>query len=136
VHVNDFADISHIYPVLETYQDVPFLLTHMAEGKLDDIYRIAESFNNVYFDTSITVTGEHCIKRIHDDYWEDNHNTAKTFLDIGCNRITFGSDYPFGNPGSDITRIFSLEISDDDKSNILGRNTLNIYKINHENLEI
>jgi len=129
VHMNDLADISHIYPVLESYLDVPFILTHMAEGTLVDVYRIAEGYPNVYFDTSITVTGEHCIKRIHDDYWQDDDNVAKTFRDIGCDRIVFGSDYPFGNPGSDIQRIMSLDLSMDEKRMILGGNMLNVYDI-------
>jgi len=129
VHINELADISHIYPVLESYQDVPFILTHMAEGKLDDVYYIAEAYKNVYFDTSITVTGEHCIKRIHDEYWEHDNNVANTFGDIGCDRITFGSDYPFGNPGSDIQRIMSLNLSMNEKRKILGENVLKIYSI-------
>jgi predicted TIM-barrel fold metal-dependent hydrolase len=129
VHINDLADIKHIYPVLESYQDVPFILTHMAAGKIDDVYNIAKTYKNVYFDTSITVTGEHCIKRIHDDYWEDDNNAAKTFCDIGCDRIIFGSDYPYGNPGSDIKRIMSLRLNDDQKKNILSENVLKIYKI-------
>jgi predicted TIM-barrel fold metal-dependent hydrolase len=129
IHMNDLADIGRIYSVLESYQDVPFILTHMAEGKLDNVYRIAETYRNIYFDTSITITGEHCIKRIHDEYWESDENTAKAFRDIGCDRIAFGSDYPFGNPGSDIRRILALPLSDDEKKKILGGNTLKIYAL-------
>ena len=130
VHVNDLADIKQIYPVLEAYQDLPFILTHMAGGTLDDVYRIADSYSNVHFDTSITVTGRHCIQRIHDDYWEDDKNTARAFLDIGCNKVVFGSDYPFGNPGDDIKRIMTLDICEKDKRNILGKNAFKIYNVN------
>ncbi|MDR0795222.1 MAG: amidohydrolase family protein [Tannerella sp.] len=129
VHVNDFANMSHIYPVLEAYQDVPVILAHMAAGKPDEVYQIAEQYKNVYFDTSITITGQHCIKRIHDNFWENDKNVETAFHEIGCNRIIFGSDYPFGNPGSDIRRFMNMDLTDDDKSKILGGNVLTLYGI-------
>ncbi|MGI6336753.1 MAG: amidohydrolase family protein [Eubacteriales bacterium] len=129
VHVNDFAAVDHILPVLEAYPDVPFILTHLAAGNPYDVYRIADSFPNTYFDTSITMTGEHCIDRIHDDFWENDTNVVDAFRTVGCERITFGSDYPFGNPGSDIRRILSLSLTEKEKQMILGMNTMLLYRL-------
>jgi predicted TIM-barrel fold metal-dependent hydrolase len=127
VHVNDFADMGHIYPVLNDYPDVPVILTHMAAGNPDEVYHIAAHYQNVCFDTSITITGQHCIKRIHDNYWENDKNVVTTFREIGCHRIIFGSDYPFGNPGSDIKRFMQMDLTDEEKSKILGGNVLTLY---------
>jgi predicted TIM-barrel fold metal-dependent hydrolase len=127
--VNDLADMSHIYPVLDEYQDVPVVLTPVAAGNPDEVRHIAEHYQNVYFDTSITITGQHCIKRIHDNYWENDTNAVAAFREIGCDRIIFGSDYPFGNPGSDIKRLMNMDLTDDEKSKILGGNVLSLYEI-------
>jgi predicted TIM-barrel fold metal-dependent hydrolase len=132
VHVNDLADMSHIYPVLDAYPDVPFILTHMAEGKPDEVYHIVEQYKNVYFDTSITVTGQHCIKRIHDNFWENDKNVETIFREIGCSRIIFGSDYPFGNPGSDIKRFMKMNLTDEDKRKILGENILTLFGLDNK----
>ena len=127
VHMNNFTDISHILPVLQSYPGIPFVLTHLAAGDPDEVLRIAQSCPNAVFDTSITLTGEKCIYRIHDDFWEDDHNASALFREIGCDRITFGSDYPFGNPSSDVKRILSLPLSDEEKCKILGMNTYKLY---------
>lgn len=127
VHLNEYAEMSHILPVLKAYPRIPFVLTHLAGGKPEEVLEIAEQYPNAYFDTSITMTGEHCIDRIHDDFWENDDNTVKAFRTIGCTRITFGSDYPFGNPRSDIQRIRSLSLTDSEKQQILGLNTYKLY---------
>jgi predicted TIM-barrel fold metal-dependent hydrolase len=53
---------------------------------------------------------------------------------IRPDRITFGTDYPFEYRDPEETReyiasIRSLGISDEDKGNILGRNVLDLFKI-------
>ena len=77
--------------------------------------------------TSITMTGEKCIYRIHDNYWESDENVVQAFRRIGCHRIAFGSDYPFGNPKSDIERIRRLQLSNEEKNRILGGNSFALY---------
>jgi len=53
---------------------------------------------------------------------------------IRRDRITFGTDYPFEfrdprDTREYIANIKSLNISDEDKRNILGKNVLNLFKI-------
>lgn len=129
VHLNDYTDISHIVPVIKKYPEIPFVLTHIAAGNPEDVLEIAENYHNVIFDTSITFSGEHCIHRIHNSIWEDNEACVDLFRTIGCNRIAFGSDYPFGNPQKDIERINNLSLSSDEKKQILGDNTYRLYQI-------
>ena len=88
---------------------------------------VAEECPNVIFDTSITMTGERCIYRIHDDFWESDENVVDAFRRIGCRRISFGSDYPFGNPSGDIRRIRRLGLSDSEKELIFGGNSCRLY---------
>ena len=91
--------------IVKRYPGIPFVMTHMAAGDPETVFRVAEECPNIIFDTSITMTGERCIYRIHDDFWESDENVVAAFRRIGCRRISFGSDYPFGNPSGDIQRI-------------------------------
>ena len=34
VHMNEFAEISHIIPAVRKYESIPFVLTHLASGIL------------------------------------------------------------------------------------------------------
>ena len=131
VHMNGYTDMSHIIPVIKRYPGITFVLTHLAAGDPETVLGIADQCDNVIFDTSITFTGEKCIYRIHDNYWEDDENAVSAFKRIGFHRIAFGSDYPFGNPKSDIRRIKGLVISDEEKDLILGVNSMRLYKIGY-----
>jgi len=129
VHLNEYADEEHIENTVRSHRDVTFVLTHLAAGNPETVYHLASSYSNIMIDTSITFSGEHCIHRIHDDYWENDDNVVKAFRKVGCDRIAFGSDYPYGNPASDARRILSLDLTDKEKARILGMNTLEMYGI-------
>ncbi|MBR4181039.1 MAG: amidohydrolase family protein, partial [Candidatus Methanomethylophilaceae archaeon] len=127
VHLNDFADEEHIENAVRSHKDVRFVLTHLVAGIPETVFHMASSYSNIMIDTSIAFSGEHCIHRIHDDFWEDDANVVEAFRKVGCDRIAFGSDYPYGNPASDARRILSLDLTDKEKSRILGLNTLEMY---------
>ncbi|MDO4415616.1 MAG: amidohydrolase family protein [Erysipelotrichaceae bacterium] len=127
VHMNEFAEMSHIIPVVRKYKSIPFVLTHLASGDPETVIQIAEECPNVILDTSIALTGECCIHRIHDLFWEDDRNTYELIRKIGAERFAFGSDYPFGNPASDIAGIRNLGLSESETEKILGLNTYRLY---------
>ena len=127
IHLNEYTDISHIVPVLKQYPAIPFIMTHLAAGDPDTFFKVAEECPNAIFDTSITMTGEKCIYRIHDNYWESDENVVHAFRQIGCHRVAFGSDYPFGNPVSDIQRIQNFDLTETEINMILGENSYRLY---------
>ena len=49
----------------------------------------------------------------------------------GHSRLMFGSDFPFGDPASELRKILGLEISDSQRDDILGLNLLRL--IEHSN---
>ena len=132
VHLNEYTDANNILPVVKMFPGIRFVLTHLVAGVHEEVLKIADLYPNVIFDTSIAFTGEHCIHRIHDNYWENDENAAEAFRQIGFDRVAFGSDYPFGNPASDINRIKKLPINENEKKLILGVNTARLYFINEK----
>ncbi len=127
VHMNEYSELSHIVPVVKRFPGIPFVLTHLAAGEPETVLKTAAECPNAVFDTSITMTGEHCIFRIHNNIWENDRDTVSLFREIGCHRIAFGSDYPFGNPASDVRRIHSLPLTEGEKEMILGQNSYQLY---------
>jgi len=48
---------------------------------------------------------------------------------IGVDRVLFGSDWPWLSPQPGIERIKNLDITEEEKQNILGRNAARLYNI-------
>jgi hypothetical protein len=48
---------------------------------------------------------------------------------FGTGRLLFGSDYPFGNPVSELDKILSLNLPEDQKRAILGDNFRSLHKL-------
>ncbi len=46
----------------------------------------------------------------------------------GCERMLFGSDFPFGNPQSELVKILNLNIPEEKKAMILGLNLKNLIE--------
>ena len=44
----------------------------------------------------------------------------------GCERILFGSDFPFGDPQTELLKILNLSISDKEKELLLSGNILRL----------
>lgn len=132
VSINNYSDLKMLMPVIDKYHNIPIILTHMAEGKVDDVLWISRMYKNVYFDTSIAITGLLCIKRVHDNCWLDDNVVIDVINKVGADRIMFGSDYPFGSPMHDVERILNMNITDEEKKMILGGNSIRIFSIRTE----
>lgn len=129
VKANNYSDLEMLMPVIDKYKDIPIVLGHMAEGKFEDVLWLAKTYQNIYFDTSIAISGLLCIKRVHDTSWQNDDFVIDIFGSIGASRIVFGSDYPFGSPIHDINRLIHMNLKNEEKSDILGRNALKIFSI-------
>ncbi len=67
---------------------------------------------NVYADTALahSSTIEHYIKK------------------YSVNRLLYGSDYPFGLPKTEITKVYSVGLNDQELNSVLGDNILALFK--------
>ncbi len=127
--LNEYADLSMILPVIDKYPGIPFILTHMADGNVEDVLWLSKNYENVYFDTSIVITGHPSLIEYNEPSWLDDDMVVEVINTIGAGRVLFGSDYPWGSPKHDIDRILKLKLDDGQKSLILGRNSYQLFKI-------
>jgi len=78
----------------------------MLGGNPIDFLQAFQGRENVCFDTALS-----------------SPNTVMKFIDqIGCERILFGSDIPFGAMQGELGKVLSLPIGDDEKESILSGN--------------
>ncbi len=127
--LNEYADLCMIMPVIDKYPDIPVILTHMADGNIEDVVYLAGNYKNVFFDTSIVITGYPPILNANEPSWVEDSTVLDVVNRIGAERMLFGSDYPWGSPIHDTERFFGMNITDKQKSLILGENSIKIFKI-------
>ncbi len=109
----DYADPSHFYDVLDTYQGFTLVLAHMGGNYVEDAVRLAKKFDNVYLETS----------------GASKRRIVYALERIGCERIVYGSDSPFipmGDPVKEIDKIRELPVREWEKQRILGGNAAEI----------
>ncbi len=120
---SDLGEPNRWIKVLESFPDLKLILAHLGNGFWDQTVEIADKYPNVMFDTAIAISHIDSPTTLDD---EESIDLIKT---IGSHRILFGSDYPWVNPGKDIMKIKSLEISIDDKKKILGENAARLFDL-------
>lgn len=126
--LNEYSDLDRILPVIDRYPEIPFILTHMADGNVNDVIKTANNYTNVYFDTSIVITGYPPIMKTNIPSWLDDGEVVDVINTIGADRIIFGSDYPWGSPGHDAVRIMGMKLNDMQKRLIFSENSVRIFK--------
>ncbi len=143
-----------LYGVLPRFPELKFLMPHFGGGMQILKYRLLSSHQPKDWDLPEGVRGHGLTPRELKErgLWDDFHkNFDKIYFDTAGfggsrvtleaavsgfkrDRITFGTDYPyeFREPRDVkeyISEIKSLNISEDDKKDILGRNVLRLFKI-------
>lgn len=135
VRVNNYSDLEMLMPVIGKYQNISIILGHLAEGKVKDVLWLSKMYKNIFFDTSIAISGLLCIKRVHVDCWQDDEVVIDIINKVRADRIILGSDYPFGSPIHDIKRFINMSLADEDNRMILGRNSIRIFDAYAEQID-
>jgi uncharacterized protein len=127
--LNEYADLEMILPVIKEYPNVPFVLTHMVDGNVDHVLMLAENYNNVFFDTSIVITGYPSIAEVNEPSWCDDDHVINIINKVGAERVLFGSDYPWGSPVHDVKRLLNMKLTREQMELIFGLNSLKLFRI-------
>jgi predicted TIM-barrel fold metal-dependent hydrolase len=125
--LNRFSDVETLEPLIARYESIPFILTHMADGNVKDVLRLSKSYENVYFDTSIVISGYPPIRETNKPSWLDDSIPEGVINEIGAERLVFGSDYPWGSPAWDLKRFMGMKLSSEQKKIILGENAMKLF---------
>jgi predicted TIM-barrel fold metal-dependent hydrolase len=143
-----------LYGILPKYPDLKFLMPHFGGGIHTLKWRMIISHQPENWDLPAGLRGHALMRRELKErgLWDDFHRRfdklhfdsagyggAPEVLEaavasIRRDRLTFGTDYPFEyrDPGETreyIAGIKSLDISEEDKMNILGQNVLRLFRM-------
>lgn len=98
----------HIEKAAGEYPDAIFIMGHSAPGELDDAIAVAKRHENVYLDLC--------------DIHRHSGIVDKIAGAIGAERVLFGTDIPWYDPGYGVGSVLFSRISDADKYKILYEN--------------
>ncbi len=98
--------------VVESYPDLKLILAHLGGLRMwDDVRKhLLPAKGNVRFDTSYAY------------FYIGRKDMAELIQDFGTDRVLFGSDYPWEDPGRAVDIIKSLDFSEKEVESLLWKN--------------
>jgi len=97
---------------VDRFPNLKLIIPHLGllGGNPLDFLQRFKNRRNIFFDTAL-----------------GQASTIKTFVQaLGPERVIFGSDIPFGSMRSELDKVLSLSLGDDDKERILSKNILEL----------
>jgi len=110
------AHPANFVEVLRNFSGLTVVFAHMAHGYLDETMEMVQTYPNVYFDSSAVIEGTMPSHMLSDE------EAVATIRRVGCDRVLFGSDWPWFHPIKDAQRIDSLPLSAEEKRLIFYEN--------------
>jgi uncharacterized protein len=98
--------------MIQSYPELNVVLAHLGGLRMwDDVYKyLLPAGKNVFFDTSYV------------SFYMGNADLQKLIRDTGVERVLFGSDYPWEDPGRAVEIINCLDLSEKEKEAVLWMN--------------
>jgi predicted TIM-barrel fold metal-dependent hydrolase len=114
---NNQADVERVKKVADWFKDLTIICTHVGGWKQWDRIRCLSDCENVYTETSLTLT------EISDDEF------VKALSHFDEDRVLFGSDSPWTDQKEMLERTLRLKISDSRKEKMVYRNAAKLLKL-------
>ncbi len=104
---------------IESHPELKLVLAHLGGlGMYDDVRKhLLNSGKNVYFDTAYV------------SFYLKDDEMASLIKDIGSKRVLFGSDYPWEDPGRAAEIVKGLDLSGEEKDDILSRTAFRLLGV-------
>jgi hypothetical protein len=107
-----YSNMDMVSEIVLTYPNIKFIMGHSAQGECDKAIDVATRFPNAYLELT--------------DTYRLNGMIEKMCKIAGSQKVLFGTDLPWYDPAYCIGCILFSEISDDEKIDILNRNSINL----------
>jgi len=109
-----YSNMDMVSEIILKYPKLKFIMGHSAQGECDKAIEVAARFPNAYLELT--------------DTYRLNGIIEKMCKVAGSHKVLFGTDLPWYDPAYSIGCILFSEISDDEKINILNRNSINLLQ--------
>ena len=114
----DFSNPNRLLPILEIYTGMTVIGAHLGGWSIwEEAGEKLKGIPNLYFDCSSTL------------YWTGPEKMKEYILNLGCDRVMFGSDYPMWHPEKELEVFMSLGLTEEQNRMILSENAEKVYRI-------
>lgn len=114
----EFSRPFRLRNIIEKFPELTVIAAHFGGYQRWDEARECLSDTNVYFDTCSSlafISKEYATERIHE---------------YGSDRILFATDFPMWDLETELERFFQLDITEEERINILSKNAKKLLKLN------
>jgi len=118
-----YAEPKHFAEVLAAFPQLTMVLAHMGRPYWEQVFDLVEQYPNVCLDTSTAICGSPSYAAPPAD------EAVKLIRRIGVDRVMFGTDWPWFDPGRDLEFLRTLDLSEGERRAILGENAVRILKL-------
>ena len=114
----DYSNPNRLIPILDIYNNLRVIGAHLGGWSIwEEAVEIYKGTPNMWFDCSSTFA------------WVDNDTVKKLILELGTDRVLFGTDYPMWTPKIELERFFELGLSPEQNERILSKNAMALFGI-------
>ncbi len=109
--------------MLSAFPRLTVVMAHLAFGDFAACADLARSHANVFFDCCFIINSTEERPTLSDE------EAAAALRQVGCDRVMFGSDYPWFDPVLDSARIQRLPLTDAEKRAVLHENAVRVLAL-------
>ena len=114
----DFSNPNRMIPILEIYKNITVIGAHFGGWSIwEEATEKLSKYKNFYVDCSSSLYAVNPQKA---------KELVKTYT---AERVLFGTDYPMWRPQEEIERFFEIELSDEEREDILYNNAAKLFDI-------
>ncbi|MFQ5828815.1 MAG: amidohydrolase family protein [Candidatus Methylomirabilia bacterium] len=122
-HLSDYARPARFAQVAENFPNLTMVLAHMGLGWQEEAVALARQFRNVYFDSTLAITGTWNPPPLSDD---EVVNLLRLF---GVDRVMFATDWPLCVPAKERHRAEALALDDTEQRLLFYENAQRILRV-------
>lgn len=114
----DFSNPNRLIPILDIYDKLVVTGAHFGGWSMwNEATEVLYSRDNFYVDCSSSF------------YALDDETVVRLIRRYGADRVLFGSDYPMWDPKTEVDRLNSLPLTDEEKAMIFYKNAQKLYNL-------
>ena len=105
-------------PILDIYQNLTVIGAHFGGWSVwEDATKVLSKYKNFYVDCSSSL------------YALTPEKAKKLIMTYGTHKVLFGTDYPMWKPEEELEKFMKIELSEQERQDILYNNTAKLFGI-------
>ncbi len=114
----DYSNPNRMMPILDIYQNLTVIGAHFGGWSVwEEATKVLSKYKNFYVDCSSSL------------YALTPEKAKKLIMTYGTHKVLFGTDYPMWKPEEELEKFMKIELSEQERQDILYNNTAKLFGI-------